>query len=247
MKLTFLGTSHGIPSPTRYCMSIMLEVEENVYLFDAGAPVGDLLIRRGIPYHAVQAFFNTHAHGDHLVGIFEFIDLCNWYYGGTHTRFFLPQTNAVELLRQFSVVTENRELSDRLSVEKYTTGLVYEDEYITVTARPTDHLTDKEERRAYGFIVEEKKTGKRFVYAGDSNEPLDDVSSLVADGNIELLIVECAHFSWEVLFEKLMHTDVNRAAVVHIGGDHKFAQIEESRSALPMEVIVPADGDVIEV
>ena len=60
MKITFLGTSHGVPSPTRYCSATLLEVEDRAYLIDAGAPVADLLIRRGVPFEKLRAVFTTH-------------------------------------------------------------------------------------------------------------------------------------------------------------------------------------------
>ena len=48
MKITFLGTSHGVPAADRYCSSAMIEVNGSVYLIDAGAPVIDLLIRQAL-------------------------------------------------------------------------------------------------------------------------------------------------------------------------------------------------------
>ena len=43
MKITFLGTSHGVPAKDRFCSSIMLESGGSFYFIDAGAPVMDLL------------------------------------------------------------------------------------------------------------------------------------------------------------------------------------------------------------
>ena len=41
MKLTFLGTSHGVPAADRYCQSILAESENGGYIVVAGAPVFD--------------------------------------------------------------------------------------------------------------------------------------------------------------------------------------------------------------
>ncbi|MBO7218263.1 MAG: MBL fold metallo-hydrolase, partial [Clostridia bacterium] len=72
MRLIFVGTSHGIPESDRFCTSIFLEVGENVYIIDAGAPVSQMLLRYGFTHDAVKGVFITHLHGDHFDGIFEF-------------------------------------------------------------------------------------------------------------------------------------------------------------------------------
>ena len=48
MKITFLGTSAGIPDPDRHCSSTMIEVGERVYIVDAGAPMVDCLRTQGL-------------------------------------------------------------------------------------------------------------------------------------------------------------------------------------------------------
>ena len=60
MNLTMYGTSHGVPSDIRYCSCYMLEVGENIYIFDGGAPVIDLLLREGKDLSKVKAFFCSH-------------------------------------------------------------------------------------------------------------------------------------------------------------------------------------------
>ena len=47
MKFVTLGTSHGDPTRERFNTSTLLDAEECGILFDAGAPVNALLIRRG--------------------------------------------------------------------------------------------------------------------------------------------------------------------------------------------------------
>lgn len=43
MKITFLGTGHGVPSPDRHCSATLVEVGGKRYLIDAGAPVVDIM------------------------------------------------------------------------------------------------------------------------------------------------------------------------------------------------------------
>jgi len=49
MKIKFLGTSFGAPSKGRHQQSILLETDSgNSYLFDAGAPVLDVILKEEI-------------------------------------------------------------------------------------------------------------------------------------------------------------------------------------------------------
>ena len=36
MKLTFIGSSHGIPEPHRKCSCLMVEAGKNIYFVDMG-------------------------------------------------------------------------------------------------------------------------------------------------------------------------------------------------------------------
>ena len=80
MKITFLGTGHGVPTAERACSSIMIEIGDAIYLFDAGCPVTDRLLALGHEITEVKAVFNTHTHSDHVAGIYHLADLCNWRY-----------------------------------------------------------------------------------------------------------------------------------------------------------------------
>ena len=64
MRITFLGTSHGIPEKDRFCSCTMIEVGENLYFIDAGAPIVDLIIRSGRKVEAAKALFTTHCHSE---------------------------------------------------------------------------------------------------------------------------------------------------------------------------------------
>ena len=78
MKITFLGTSHGVPGADRYCSSALVECGDNAYLIDGGAPVADLLIRYGVPYEKLKAVFTTHIHSDHTIGLLHLMSLSSW-------------------------------------------------------------------------------------------------------------------------------------------------------------------------
>ncbi len=55
MKVSVLGSASGVPTKKRYPTSIVLIVDENIYLFDCGEPCSSLLVRKGFPYNPYSA------------------------------------------------------------------------------------------------------------------------------------------------------------------------------------------------
>ena len=91
MRITFFGSSHGVPEPNRKCSSAMVSVGENNYFIDMGVQVIDGLITRNIPITSVKGVFLTHMHGDHTNGLISFLDLCSWYFKDTDPAVYLPE------------------------------------------------------------------------------------------------------------------------------------------------------------
>ena len=69
MKITFLGTSHGITEKNQFCSSALVSTGGKHYLVDAGAPVLTLLKNHDIPLTDVAGVFITHSHHDHFMGL----------------------------------------------------------------------------------------------------------------------------------------------------------------------------------
>ncbi|MBR5679652.1 MAG: MBL fold metallo-hydrolase, partial [Clostridia bacterium] len=80
MRLTFIGTSHGVPEPHRRCSSYLLEVNGAYYIIDMGTQTVEDLRRLGISIDDVRLVICTHPHGDHTNGLISFVDLVNWYF-----------------------------------------------------------------------------------------------------------------------------------------------------------------------
>ena len=78
MKITFVGTSHGVPEKNRYCTCIMLESGGAIYFIDAGAPIVDFLVNNGKSVNDLRAVFTTHVHSDHTFP-WEFYNLKKGY------------------------------------------------------------------------------------------------------------------------------------------------------------------------
>jgi ribonuclease Z len=69
MRITFLGTSAGMPSRERNVASVAITIEGSTLLFDCGEATQHQLMRSGVRMGSIDAVFITHLHGDHLFGL----------------------------------------------------------------------------------------------------------------------------------------------------------------------------------
>ncbi len=64
-----LGSGSGFATQDRFCTSIALLDDLNLYLFDCGEPCAALLFRNGIDVLALKALCVSHMHPDHVTGL----------------------------------------------------------------------------------------------------------------------------------------------------------------------------------
>ena len=243
MKVTFLGTSHGVPSAIRHCQSILLEIGEAAYLFDAGAPVADLLTRRGIPFDRIKAVFFTHMHADHTAGIHQFLSLSSWYYRTCSYDVFITDPHYVDAFRML-----HKELAeDRVRLHAFDgAGEVFKDENITVTAVATRHM-----ERSYAYVID-SADGKRLIITGDLHQnDAADFPQIAKDEPSDAIICEQAHFTMETIFEHLRVCPTKQVWMTHVAHHYETSIVKlraaEADHTLPMPMHAVDDGDVYEI
>ncbi len=136
MKLTFLGTSGGIPTVERGMPAISLKFDRYLFLFDCGEGTQRQMMRYKVGYGSVDGIFITHPHLDHYLGLFGFLET-------------LKLTNK----RHLSIVGPRQiELRDYDFVEYKAVrkGTVFEKPGFRITAHPVRHTTS-----SYLYIFEE--------------------------------------------------------------------------------------------
>jgi ribonuclease Z len=69
IRVTFLGTSAGMPTRARNVASVAVTMDGGVVLFDCGEATQHQLMRSAVRFGAIEAIFLTHLHGDHLFGL----------------------------------------------------------------------------------------------------------------------------------------------------------------------------------
>jgi len=241
LKITYLGTSHGVPSADRFTTSFLLETQGRSYLIDAGAPVAKLLVEKNVEVASVKALFNTHFHPDHIFGGLEFISLCNWYYKESDIDIFLPEDSGVVAVKNLITATDMKLDSERIRLHSYDETFVYDDGCIKLTAFLNEHLKAVC-RPSYSFCVESE--GKTVFFSGDLSASLDDLPKILYQQHFDYVVVECAHFPAELLKEKLQGVNCDTLAVTHIYPYEKFSQIQKFSEVFNFEIIIPSDGEV---
>ena len=247
MKITFLGTSHGVPAADRWCSMSMIEAGDGVYCIDAGGPLIDLLLRRNVDLNRVRALFATHMHGDHVNGVLPFADLINWYFRTAQTDIYLTEARGIELFRALIEFMESGPLeADRVRLKLMTPDLVYQDENVRVTPLPTRHMAALG-RPSYAYLVEAE--GKKALFTGDLSGGLKerDFPAYALEHEVDALICEMAHFDVPDILPDLERCRAKQVLFSHVFPLDKLERIAalDGRFGYPIRPV--ADGDVLEL
>lgn len=244
MKITFLGTSDGIPRHSHFCTSTLVEVGENAYLFDAGAPVVNGLFEAGSHPNKLKAFFNTHGHSDHLDGLLSLLTICTWAYTGAEFDLYLPEARVRDAYVSY---VENLYAapfpSERMRSHIFESGKIFDDGFLKVTAIPTRHI---EPRPSYAFLLEAE--GKRVLLSGDLSMKLEknDFPELPKREPLDLLVCEMAHFGEDEISPHLRECKTSRLIFNHYQKakeEHILRLAEPDR--FPFPISMAQDGDSI--
>lgn len=216
MKLTFLGSSHGVPEANRKCSCIMVEVGENIYFVDMGAPVVDEMRTRGKSMDAVKAVFITHVHGDHTDGLIQFVDLITWYFKTPDPVICLPRLEAAKVIDDWLQVTLN-DAKKEIKYQKTQEGVVFDDGVLKVTAIATKHCPD-----SFAYVLEAE--GKCVLLTGDLANPGRDFP--YPGKPLDLMIGESAHFPSTDYLPVLEKVDVKKVCITHYSNKRLISVME---------------------
>lgn len=246
MKITFLGSSHGVPSAERFCSCALIEVDGNLYTIDAGAPVIDQLLRCGKHPNDLKSVFITHGHGDHVDGILNLIDLCTWYFHETGFEVLVTeQITADVMIAACKASCGGRFADDRIKFRVAGEGIVYSDDKIKVTYIATRHC---EPRPSYAILVEAE--GKRVLFTGDLSHKLAKDDFPKVSGDLELVVCEQAHFNMDEVVPYLLECSTKRVCFNHVNMlEEKMPRLEaEAKSdKYPFIIGIAHDMDVLEI
>jgi len=242
LKITFFGTSHGVPEIGRRCSSALVTVGENNYFVDMGMQSVEELVNRGIPVESVKAVFITHLHGDHVDGLFSFVDLCSWYYRTASPVVFLPTDGSIQAMKAWFAATEDPLRAD-FRFDTVSEGAFFDDGCLKVTAARTKHCG-----LSYAFLLEAE--GKRVLFAGDESGkgPTDDFPlAFGREKAIDFAVCECAHYDATAYLPIIAEANIGKMGITHVYPARADSIRVLAETVAPLPVWAIAEGEEVTV
>ncbi len=152
IEIAFLGTSASAPSVDRGLSAAIVMFRAQRFLVDCGEGTQRQILRSGLGFKRLDKVLLTHGHLDHILGLGGLVStFARWesssgltIYGGEW---------ALERVRDLmKVVLRGDEPTIQLEFVEIAPGVIWEDEYLTVTAFPVTHRGPG----CYGFVFEER-------------------------------------------------------------------------------------------
>lgn len=239
-QITVLGSSSGMPSPSRFCSSFFFQTEKLNFLLDCGEGTSFSLLRNKIDPELINSIFISHAYMDHLGGLFLLIQMMHLLQRRVPLDIYLPE-EAVPGVKNFldSCYLFPDKLSFRLNLHPMTSNFIFEDEGIFIKAHPNRHLAGNQKmidelrvpNKMQSFCFSLNISGKKIVYSGDI-ESSDDLTDIIEDS--DLLITECFHPKLEKLIPLIMEKRIKYAVFTHIPPELEGKEVEILNEAKKM-------------
>lgn len=189
MRIFFLGTASASVTTERDNISLLVQSGEDQLLFEcAGNPAGKILQSGNNP-NKLKAVFLTHLHIDHCYGLPALLFHMFLNKRTALLDVFCPEEEheLIEAqLQSHGINSDMRTYSiNVIAVPPDDNRLIYKTAHTAVYSAPANHS-----RATRAFKILELKTGKSFVYTGDTS-PLDNLA--VFSANVDLLVHEATY------------------------------------------------------
>ena len=248
MKITFLGTSHGLAEKNRFMSSALVESNGCSYLVDAGAPADSLMVNMDKSFFKLKSVFITHMHADHVMNLTTLaIPLLMFKEDDRNKSLYFPTFEGrVAYLTWMEALHNNMKyLAENIDMKVTSKGKIYEDENLTVSAVPTRHFPpDWSSVKSWGYVFEEN--GKRVLFTGDLSGNFPEYPEMVKDQHFDLVVCEMAHSNLCDVEDILKNTSTEKMVITHYHMP-KLGDYPSVFETFPFPVRLVHDGEVIEL
>ena len=224
IKVTPLGISGALPTPTRSCSSFAITFG-GVYLFDCCEGAQKQMMKFGVSYAQVKGIFLSHLHADHFLGLFGLVHTLNFIgrkepleiYGPIGTKEFLGKVFAMKEFKPNNFKIEIIEVKE--SKKEFLSNSLF-----TVKAFKVKHNSP----HALGFILESKSyrrfdedKAKKLGLKGRMFGELQAKGKLTVNGKV----VKYTDVTYEQKGKKLVYTGDTLGNVASIAKAAKDADL----------------------
>ncbi len=233
ISVTILGSGTCVPSLQRSSCSVLMQINDNLLLFDSGAGTMRRLLEVGTTIFDISHIFYSHLHPDHTGELASFL-FASKYSGTARRRIPITLVAAEGFTAFYKSLTAvyghwielDPELFSIIELDK-SAGDTCRFNDFTVTSRPVEHI---EGSIAYRITSD---GGKAVVYSGDTDFSEDLVT---LSKNADILICEAAnpddlkvqgHLTPSLAGEIATRSNVSKLILTHFYPECEHADIEK--------------------
>lgn len=155
MRVIFLGTSGGLPTPRRSLPSVAILREGEMIMFDCGEGTQAQIMRKGLGFGRLSKIFISHLHGDHLSGLMGLLMTLTLLEHTSPLDIYGPE----QLAPFFDSLVKDINLRTRFPLKIHTAlpGFVAKEDEYFVEAAPARHSSP-----CLAFALQERMRPGRF-------------------------------------------------------------------------------------
>ena len=183
MKLTVLGSGTCIPNKRRGSSGYLLEIEQDLILFDCGNGTTWKLEEIGINYLEIDHIFITHFHPDHTSDLIPFLF-------ATKNPFHAKRSKTLKIWGPMGLKNFFEKLFsvfNKWIKPDYLEIIEIQDNKINLSNYEISTFNTLHTENSVGYILSHES--KKFIYSGDTGY-FDELRKIVSD--CDLLVIECS-------------------------------------------------------